>query len=163
MKATALYVVTLSVPSRTSHPCSVMTAIDHVPHSSVLPNRKRPNKGVLPKCTSAAVTRIINPKCCKTYHVAVSKSGKSYKCQLPKCNIIGKELPPESDLQDLLCYIQPLPVKTDHTEKQIFCDFKTFVIENPTHHCFSVHQNSERGRMVSLQAGLCPNLPIHFR
>ena len=58
-------------------------------------------------------------KCNRLYYTAMSGDGKPYECQSPQCKMCGEKLPCDSKEESEVhwCYIQPLPVETEHTEK----------------------------------------------
>lgn len=74
------------------------------------------------------------------YRVDMTKGEKGHMCATLKRKICGEKFPPDSDIDDHCCYIQPLPMAMKHTSKLIFYDFETLVNKDCVHVAFLVCQ-----------------------
>ena len=87
------------------------------------------------------------PKCKLFYCIPTSTGFNKHKCPRARCKICGEALPSDSKaaVENHLCYIQPLPRDSEHTDKLIFYDFETFVDDRHVHVPFLVCTKTLKG------------------
>lgn len=80
---------------------------------------------------------------CREVYEASERRG--HKCREQACRICGEKLPFGFDLNNHVCYIQPLRPSPEHTDRIIFYDFETMLDERDTHLPYLVYTKTLKG------------------